>query len=781
MSAAPTVLGAALVSHAIANVFFAMAVIVVVARVSGSLFHRLRQPAVVGEIIAGLLLGKSALAALPGHLTQRLFPVDVLANLNMLAQLGVVLFMFIVGLEVDLKLIQGRARLAVSVSLTSIAVPFGLGVAIAAYLHHTYSRVVVNPGALHARVVNVHLLPFVLFIGAAMSITAFPVLARILAERGMQRTELGTLALACAAVDDLAAWSLLALVISVVEAKSALDLPRTLAEAVAFLAVLVFVVRPLFARLIARSRAAATISLDLLASILIGLLLSAFVADHIGIHSIFGAFAFGACLPKRGHEATIAAMVERVESVTVVLLLPLFFVVAGLDANVRAIGARGARDLVLVLVVAIGGKFLGAAGAARAQGLSNRRAMAVGTLMNTRGLTELVILNVGKNLHVLDPQMYTIMVVMAVVTTVMTEPLLRLVYPDRLLNADLADAERAAGESPTYQVLVLLDDDAPAPLVDVAADLAGEGGAVMLTRYLLRRRDAIYADLSGELVRMAATVDDLSRLGRHRDDVVVRPVAQFTFDPVEALLAQVERSEVDVVVIGSSSAADAKLASALLARAPCHVVVAGPGIAFDDGTVLVHVAPGPDAETALELGLRIQMSRARRTRAATGAVPLRLVPESADDRRRARRLADRVRGLELAGIAAEAEPAAPAPVRPGAVMALQLAGLRRGGAGSADASLSEALRDPVGFGLLVRSGDDPERIGIDQHLARLVPPGSPSRGGDSPLEGGQPVVPPSPVPDRAGVDPVHRSPAVDADRPAGTDGPVAETTIEDPA
>jgi Kef-type K+ transport system membrane component KefB len=736
------VLGAALVSHAFANVFFAMAVVVVVARVSGSLFHRLRQPAVVGEIIAGLVLGKSVLAALPGHLTGRLFPDPVKANLNMLAQLGVVLFMFIVGLEVDLALIRGRARLAVSVSLTSIAVPFGLGVAAAAYLHHAYRRVVVNPGVPHPRVVDVHVLPFVLFIGAAMSITAFPVLARILAERGMQRTELGTLALACAAVDDLAAWSLLALVISVVEAKNALDLPRTLAEALAFVAVLVLLVRPLFARLIDRSRVSATISLDLLASILVGLLVSAFVADHIGIHTIFGAFAFGACIPKRGHEATIAAVVERVESVTVVLLLPLFFVVAGLDADVRAIGARGARDLVLVLVVAIGGKFLGAAGASRAQGLSNRRAMAVGTLMNTRGLTELIILNVGLNLHVLNTEMYTIMVVMAVVTTVMTEPVLRLVYPDRLLDADLADAERAMGETPTYQVLVLLDDGAPGPLVDVAADLAGEGGAVVLTRLLLRRRDAIYADLGGELVQMAATVDELSRLGRHRHDVSVRPLAQFTFEPLEALLAQAERSGADVVMIGSSAAAGGQLAAALLARAPCHVVVAGPGAMADDGTVLVRVASGADAETALELGLRIQMSRARRSRAVAGPVPLRLVPESPDDRRRARRLADRVRGLALAGVTAEAEPAAAPSPRPAGVGALELAGLRRGGAKSAAASLSEAVLDPAGFGLLVRSGDDPERIGIDQHLARLVPAGAPSPGdGDRPTGGAKPEAP----------------------------------------
>ena len=689
MSAVP---GAVLINHTSAEVAADIAVIIVVARLMGALAKRIRQPAVVGEIIGGILLGPSLLGAFPGHLSTHLIPLAERPHLQVLADLGVVLFMFIVGLEVDLNLIKGRARLAATVSLTSIALPFGAGSALAVLLlHHAYGGSVKEKA-------------FTLFIGASMSITAFPVLARILTERGMQRTELGTLTLACAAVDDLMAWSLLGVVIGVVEAKSAIDLPRTLVAALAFVAFMMLAVRPLLDRLMQRGRRADAFPVDLLATVFVGLLVSAWVTDAIGIHLIFGAFVFGAAVPKRGNEQLVASIVERIESVAVVLLLPIFFMITGLSVNVRTIGIRGAVDLLAILAAAIGGKFIGAAGAARLQGLTNRRAAAVGTLMNTRGLTELIILNVGLQLGVLSSKLFTLMVLMAVITTVMTEPLLRLVYPDRMLHADLADAERQGAGTAGYRVAVVLEDTSPDPMVDLAVDLVGSGGAVFLACYLPPHgAPQLYSTVSAELTRMARAVDELGRHGQTNPEVTVRPLVKFSADPVGDALAQIARSEIDAVLVraGSSTAAG------LLERATCHVLLyedptgAAPvatGAADGRRQVVVMVGPGTaDDDTAFEIGVRIALGH-------VGVTQLRLAPASPGDTSRCRRLRDRSSDLEGADLDVEVED-----VGAGATLVL-------GGLGSI-AERPTASLVPV---VIVRSSDDPERIGMDQRFVRLV-------------------------------------------------------------
>jgi Kef-type K+ transport system membrane component KefB len=423
----------ATVSHTSEVVAIDMALIIIVARMMGNLARRAGQPAVVGEIIGGMILGPSLLGALPGHLDLHLIPLATRPFLQVFADIGVVLFMFMVGLEVDLGLIKGRSKLVTSVSLTSIALPFGLGIGLAALLlYDTY-------GTVGHRVVDQ--VPFALFIGASMSITALPVLARILEDRGMHRTPVGALVLACAAVDDLMAWSLLAVVIGVVESKSALDLPTTFVEAVAFVCAMLLVVRPLLRRITGQARPGRVVPMGQLSVILAGLLVSAWTTDKIGIHMIFGAFLFGLALPKQGNEKLIAEIVDRIEGMAVILLLPIFFMMTGLSVNIRTIGVRQLGDLAAILAVAIGGKFLGAFGAARVQGLSLRQSATIGTLMNTRGLTELIILNVGLQLGVLNPQLFTLLVLMALITTIMTAPLLRITYPDRMLQADLAAVE----------------------------------------------------------------------------------------------------------------------------------------------------------------------------------------------------------------------------------------------------------------------------------------------------------------------------------------------------
>src|SRR4051812_23433945 len=271
----------------------------------GRLFVRLRQPAVIGEILGGIMLGPSVLGLLPGNLPQVLFPADVRPHLTVIAQLGLVLFMFIVGLEVDLRLIQSRRRVATTVSLSSIALPFGLGVALAFGLYPAHS--VAGPDA-H----TVPPLAFALFLGAAMSITAFPVLARILTERRMHRTPVGVLALACAAIDDVVAWSLLAVGVAVAVGGTLAGFGTILLLTVVYALVMVVVVRPVLARLTARYHAAGRLTPDVLAVVLAGLLLSACATEVIGIHAIFGAFVFGAVMP-RSEPALTRAVLQRLE------------------------------------------------------------------------------------------------------------------------------------------------------------------------------------------------------------------------------------------------------------------------------------------------------------------------------------------------------------------------------------------------------------------------------------------------------------------------------------
>ncbi len=538
--------------HIAATVFIDIAIIIVFARVFGRIAIAVGQPPVVGEIVAGLSLGPSLLGLLPGDLETKLFPPEVLPYLDILAQLGLILFMFIVGLELDMAFIRGREKIAGTISFCSILVPFGLGALLALLLHDHHDQIDGSP---------VPLLGLILFMGVAMSITAFPVLARILTDRGMHRTSTGAIALACAAVDDIIAWTLLALVVAVVQGNGPGDVLRIVALTAAFAAFMFLVVRRLLVKMLGWYRRAGRLTPDILAVVLIGVLASSYLTEIIGIHSIFGAFIFGAIMPRADAADLTREVLERLEQVSVLLLLPLFFVVTGFGVNVAGITASGLWQLGLILVVAIGGKFIGAYAGAKLVKVPGRQASALSILMNTRGLTELVILNIGKQLGVLDDELFTMMVLMALITTAMTGPLLKWVYPDRAIARDIAIAERASlGICDSYRVLVMVDDPARAArLAAVGASLLGSGrpAQLVLDRLITTARSKspleVGAGLTPDLNLMAATVDELNKLGASMaiGDATVSVLCRFSNDPWADLLNQAEVVEADVIVIDS--------------------------------------------------------------------------------------------------------------------------------------------------------------------------------------------------------------------------------------
>jgi Kef-type K+ transport system membrane component KefB len=564
--------------HALTHFLLAVAAIIVLARLFGRLARVAGQPPVIGELIAGVLIGPTLFGT---AVSDWLLPAEIRPALSGLANLGLVLFMFIVGYELDHASLRGRERAATSVSIGSIVVPLGLGLLLATWLagRHDISDV----------------LPFAFFIGAAMAVTAFPVLARILTDRGMVRTPVGGLALASAAVDDVAAWSLLALVVAVAGADS--GTPWLPLLCVPYTLLMLFVVRPVLARVEAARARAGRLTPDILAVVLAGLLLSCLATEWLGLHAIFGAFLFGAVMPRThrptgptggalpatasGADTLRVEILERLEQVSVLLLLPAFFVLSGLRVDLSAIGGAGLLELAAILLVAIGGKFAGAYAAARLNEVAARPAGALAVLMNTRGLTEIVILTVGLQLGILDDRLFSMMVVMALVTTVMAGPLLSLVYPRRLVERDALAAQRPTAPPSGYRVLVSLPDGAAASaaLVDLAADLAERGaaaagrgpGEVVLSRlvpYPARPLD-VGSGLSEELLGMTAAMGELAGLAESvRARGLGAPLlARFSRDPDTDLAAQLAAVEPDVLLRSGEPTVVAPLGSGPAAEA----------------------------------------------------------------------------------------------------------------------------------------------------------------------------------------------------------------------
>jgi K+:H+ antiporter len=397
-----------------------VALILVVARLVGSVFRCFGQPQVVGEMFAGILLGPSVLGWLWPDLSTALFATSSLGPLNAVSQVGLLMFMFFVGLQFDSKLVAGQSGAAVMVSHASISAPFVLGAALGYWLFPRFAPA------------GTSFVGFALFMGAAMSITAFPVLARILTETRLTTTRLGVLTLACAAVDDVTAWAILAAAVIVVRSTGDLSaLWRMIAGSAVYLAVMFWVAKPLIRRVGARLAARPDRGEDWLALAIILALLSAGATEWLGLHALFGAFIAGVVMPR--HHKLALGLRERLEAFTVVMLLPLFFALAGLKTRIGMLDSwELGATCALIVTVAVLGKLGGTCIAARLSGIAWRDAGALGVLMNTRGLMELVILNVGLEIGVLSASLFTMMVIMALVTTIMTTPLLRTIRRDLL-------------------------------------------------------------------------------------------------------------------------------------------------------------------------------------------------------------------------------------------------------------------------------------------------------------------------------------------------------------
>jgi Kef-type K+ transport system membrane component KefB len=406
-------------------------VILLTARIVGMLFKKIHQPQVMGEMVAGILLGPTLLGWLAPAMSKTLFPGPSLGYLNALSQVGLVLFMFLVGLSLNPKELHSHGHAAVLTSHVSIITPFCLGSLTALFLYPRLSDD------------SVSFMGFALFMGAAMSITAFPVLARILTERNLLRSRMGTLSIACAAVDDVTGWCILAYIILLIRTTHG---GRPIWVTFGGLLVYVFVMLSGVKRLLAwfeeSFRRNGRLSENSLAFMVLLALASALTTEALGIHLLFGAFLMGAIMPKG--EDFIRYILHRFESVTVLVLLPLFFAYSGLRTSI-GVAHHGMWWVYasIVIVVAIAGKLGGSMVAARFAGIEWRDAASLGILMNTRGLMELVILNIGLDIGVISTAVFSMMVLMALVTTFMTTPLLEWVYPARLMRSEVEELAEA--------------------------------------------------------------------------------------------------------------------------------------------------------------------------------------------------------------------------------------------------------------------------------------------------------------------------------------------------
>nr|WP_315134496.1 cation:proton antiporter [uncultured Flavobacterium sp.] len=388
--------------------------IILVARFFGWVFKKIGQPSVIGEIIAGIVLGPSLLGMYFPEFSAALFPVESLGNLKFLSQIGLILFMFVIGMELDLKVLKNKANEAVVISHASIIIPFALGIGLAYFVYNRFAPE------------GVKFLSFSLFMGIAMSITAFPVLARIVQERGIHKTKLGAIVITCAAADDITAWCILAVVIAIVKAGTFVSSLYIIGLAFIYVLAMLFVVKPFLKRIGDLYGSKDTIVKPVVAIFFLTLILSSYATEVIGIHALFGAFMTGAIMPDVAKFRTI--FIEKVEDVSLILLLPLFFVFTGLKTEIGLINDPYLWKVTgFIILVAVIGKFLGSALAAKFVGQNWRDSLTIGALMNTRGLMELIVLNIGLELKVLTPEVFTMMVIMALVTTFMTGPALDLI------------------------------------------------------------------------------------------------------------------------------------------------------------------------------------------------------------------------------------------------------------------------------------------------------------------------------------------------------------------
>ena len=425
--------------HPLAILLAQIITIIIVARLLGWVCKKIGQPSVIGEIIAGIILGPSLIGMYFPEFSAALFPAKSLGNLQFLSQIGLILFMFIVGMEIDLKVLRNKAHEAVVISHASIIIPFALGMGLAFFTYQSFAPE------------GIQFLSFALFMGIAMSITAFPVLARIVQERGIHKTRLGTVVITCAAADDITAWCILAAVIAIVKAGSFLSAFYIMGLALAYVVVMIYVIKPFLKRVGELHATRENLSKPIVAIFLLILLLSSYATEVIGIHALFGAFMAGAVMPENIRFRNI--FIEKVEDVALVLLLPLFFVFTGLRTQIGLLNDPSLWKITgLIILVAVAGKFIGSALAAKFVGQNWKNSLTIGALMNTRGLMELVVLNIGYDLGVLTPEVFTMMVIMALLTTFMTGPALDFI--NYIFKPKVVEIPQQPKDISKYKILV---------------------------------------------------------------------------------------------------------------------------------------------------------------------------------------------------------------------------------------------------------------------------------------------------------------------------------------
>lgn len=622
--------------HTVVLVLVEVLLIIGLSRLMGLGCRVIKQPLVIGEIIAGIMLGPSLFGLVAPGLATTLFPAATLPFLDVLSQVGLIFFMFLIGLELDPKYLKGNLDIAILTSHVSILVPFSLGTLLAVLLYPLVSNASVPFSA------------FALFLGAAMSITAFPVLARIITENNLQGTRLGTLALTCAAVDDVTAWCVLALAIAVGKAamlptagsNGMTGVVFTIVEALLYIGFMVTVGRWFLKRLADYYKRYGRLTQLLLAGIYMGVVASALITELIGIHLIFGAFLLGAVMPK--HPGLVRELAQKTEDFVLTFLLPIFFAYSGLRTQIGLLNRPELWLLcVAVLGVAIIGKYIGTYVAARVGGIENREASALGWLMNTRGLTELIVLNIGLSLGVISPLLFTMLVIMALVTTVMTSPLLEWTYPKRLIKLDVVQSEADVESTeevlqPTYRILVpVANPSTQKGLLQLAVALAFSNNTKPLTEtpmppavvhplsLIQLEEDYLFQSTPLEANRLIqesrSRLEELTySLEPPKARELVHPIVRVANDVARATAEIAALDHANLIVVGwhrpafSSNRLGGRVGQ-ILSMAPVDVAVF-----VDRGrerleSILVPYAANTHDDLALELALRLLVNSDLRT------------------------------------------------------------------------------------------------------------------------------------------------------------------------